>query len=627
VARPKRIQLVAGGGAIALLAAAWVLTRAGDDGGDTAATRDRPAATTAAAPTTTRPTTTTTTGPARPANTEWGALNLTDVTAAAGLDAPHAAKPPAGADGQAGGAAVADYDDDGDQDILLTRLGLPNRLLRNDGTGHFTDVAKSAGVQGPDRTDGYAGAVWADVDGDGHLDLFLTGAGRGGAALLRNDGTGHFADATAAAGLDGLAGSGLAGTASYGAAFDDWDHDGDLDLVVLHWYREPLDLQLAALDPTRKDFDPSALSPCALADQRRAEPLPAGASGSRSRLFTNDGDGTFTDVTASSGVAVDDIVGFQPVFTDVDGDGWDDLFVTGDYCTSRLYRNDRGRRFVDSTAKAGVGTDQNGMGSVVEDLDGDGHVDWFVSGIAAGDPSQCTNAEACGQAGDRLYLGDGTGRFTDATDRFGVRDGSWGWGAAAADLNQDGRLDLFLADGVRFDDPGSTTAGGPSPGGENDDDPSRLWVNTGAGPWPEAADRVGVRDRANGKAAVAFDADGDGDLDLLVANTDAPPVLYRNDTPKRPDGHWLILRLRAPGTPNPFAIGARVTVDVGGGTAPRPLTVKAGGSFQSGDPTDLHVGLGAAATVARIEVRWPGEATPQVLTDVAADRVVAITRP
>jgi hypothetical protein len=626
VARPKRIQLLAGGGAIALLAGAWALTRAGDGGRDAT---ERAAATTTAAPrrtTTTRPATTTTTGPPRPANTEWGALNLTDVTAEAGLDAPQAAHPPKGADGQAAGAAVADYDGDGDQDVLLTRLGLPNRLMRNDGTGHFTDVAKAAGAQGPDRTDGYAGAVWADVDGDGHLDLFLTGAGRGGAALLHNDGTGHFTDATATAGLGGLAGRGLAGTASYGAAFDDWDHDGDLDLVVLHWYREPLDLQLAGLDPNSKDFDPSTLSPCSLAAERRSKPLPAGAAGSRSRLFANDGHGTFTDVTASSGVDVDHLIGFQPVFTDVDGDGWDDLFLTGDYCTSRLYRNDAGRRFVDVTDRAGVGTDANGMGSVVEDLDGDGHVDWFVSGIAAA-PDQCGPPAACAQAGDRLYLGDGTGRFTDATDRFGVRDGSWGWGAAAADLNLDGRLDLFLADGVRFDDPGSTTAGGPAPGEGTDGDPSRLWVNTGTTPWTEAADRVGVRDRANGKAAVAFDADGDGDLDLLVANTDAAPVLYRNDTPARPDGHWLELRLRAPGTANPFAIGARVTVDVGDGSAPRPLTVKAGGSFQSGDPTDLHVGLGPAARVARIEVRWPGEDTPQVLTEVAADRLVDVTHP
>lgn len=624
MATSRRLQAAAAAGSVLLLAGAWFLTVSSED--DHRAAPSTAAAsrstTTATRPSSgTMPTTTSRPAPTRPPNTAWGGLNLTDVTAQAGLDEPQSADPPVGADGQTGGVAVADYDGDGDQDVFLTRVGLPNRLMRNDGTGRFTDVAKEAGVA-PDPTDGHAAAVWADVDGDGHLDLYLTGAGRGGALLLVNDGKGHFADATAAAGLDDLAGEGLAGTASFGAAFDDWDHDGDLDLVTLQWYTAPFELQLQTLPPP-DGTDPTAYEPCTLAGRRTAEPTPAGLVGSRSALFENDGSGHFADVTAASGVEVDRIVGFQPVFADADGDGWNDLFVTGDYCTSRLYRNLGGSGFQDITEEAGVGTDQNAMGSVVADLDGDGNLDWFVSAIAAPDQSACGPADVCSRAGNRLYLGDGDGHFTDATDRFGVRDGSWGWGAAAADLNQDGRLDLVLANGVRFRVPGQAPGATLRAGDEADGDPTRVWVNTGAGPWPEAAERIGAADRSNGKGVVAFDADGDGDLDVLIANTEVAPVLYRNDTPT---GHSLRLRLRAPGTANPFAIGARVTVHVGDGSGPRVLAVRAGGSFQSGDPTDLHLGLGGADLVARIEVRWPGRAAPQVLTDVAADRLVVVTR-
>ncbi|MFN8019533.1 MAG: CRTAC1 family protein [Acidimicrobiales bacterium] len=616
MAQSKRLQVIAGVGALALLAGAWLLTvRGGDDGPSEQAAATGAATTRTSRPprttTTTEPPTTSTTA-AKPANTRWGALNMTDVTEPAGLDAPQAKEAPFGADGQSGGAAVADYDGDGDQDVYLTRVGLPNRLMRNDGKGHFSDVAKAAGAQGTDPANGYAAAVWADVEGDGDLDLFLTGAGRGAALLLVNDGKGHFTDGTKAAGLDGIAGTGLAGTASFGAALDDWDHDGDLDLVALQWYKAPFEQQLAGIDPSK--MDPSRLEPCVLAKERAGAPQPAGLPGSLSRLYRNDGNGRFTDATAASGVDVDRIVGFQPVFADVDGDGWEDLLVTGDYCTSRLYRNAQGGRFTDATASAGVGTDQNGMGSAVADLTGDGNLDWFVSAIAA--TPECQAPDPCSRAGNRLYAGDGRGGFTDVTDQYGVRSGSWGWGAAAADLNLDGRLDLVLANGARYRTEGDSADPTLQAGDDSADDPTRVWVNTGDGPWPEVADAIGVRDRANGKAAVAFDADGDGDLDVLIANTLVAPVLYRNDTPHRSGSHWLGVRLRAPGTANPYAVGATVRLADG-----QQRTVRAGGSFESGDPTDLHFGLGPA-TSTTVEVTWPDGHTTRA--PAQADRMVEL---
>lgn len=623
MATSKRLQVGAAIAAVVLLGGAYVLTVSGEDGDGASPATSASTGAPGAAETVPDEV------PADPASEgDAGALRFTDATVEAGFDEPHASRELLTWDGFVAGVAVADYDADGDQDVYLPRIGLPNRLLRNDGDGRFTDVAEEAGATGTDPSNGYAAAVWADTDGDGDLDLFLTGAGTGSALLLVNDGTGRFVDGTRGAGLGVLGGRPPSSTLSYGATLHDWDRDGDLDLVALQWYRAPWERQLLTVAP------PTTPDPiCSLARGRRAQPASAYADlpGSRSMLLANDGTGRFSDVTETSGVDVDQIIGFQPLFSDVDGDGWDDLFITGDYCTSRLYRNLEGTGFEDITDAAGVGKDQNGMGSVVADLDGDGNLDWFVSSIADQGEGPCGPADPCQGAGNRLYLGDGAGSFTDATDDLGVRDGSWGWGAVGADLDQDGRLDLALANGQAFNVPDGVDDPMLTDTGDDDEDPTRLWRNTGAGPWPDVSQDVGVVERANGKGIVAFDADGDGDLDLLIANTEAAPTFYRNDTPTEAAGHWLQLRLRAPGTRNPFAVGARVTVDLGDGSPPRVLDVRAGGSYQSSDPTDLHVGLGDVDRIARIEVRWPDaadgpDAEPTVLTDVEADQLLEVER-
>lgn len=553
-----------------------------------------------------------------------GGLRFTDITASAGLDAPHTGRTLDGAEVQTGGAAAGDYDADGDVDLFLTRVGLPDRLYNNDGSGRFTDVAARAGVLVASPADGSAGAVFADADGDGRLDLFVTGNGRNGHTLFRNQGDGTFIDVTADSGLGLPPVDAEVGSASYGSAFADWDHDGDLDLVTLQWYSAGLGAEPSRLDGTNDDVDDM----CARADRARRRGAPADAPPTRSRLYRNQGGGRFVDVSSALGVDLGTIAGFTPTFADVDGDGWEDLLITGDFCTSRLYRNQEGRRFVDATEASGVGTDENGMGSVVEDIDGDGHLDWFVTSISyptaqGGCPIV---AASIGCSGNRLYLGNGRGRFTDGTDALGVRDGYWGWGAVAQDLDDDGARDLLVVNGYRDRPTGEAGADDPNAAlyDRMDRDPSRLWLGGEPGPWPEVSEAVGLDDRANGKALVAFDLEGDGDLDLAAANTEDPPTLYRNDTPRR--HHWLALRLRQPG-PNGWAVGARIKVAVDADGPAIPLEARAGGSFQSGDPSDLHVGLGDAERVARIEIRWPGTSTPQVLTDVAADQVLTVRRP
>ena len=544
-------------------------------------------------------------------DSELGGLTFVDVTLEAGLGEPQSARELEGDENISGSAAAGDFDDDGDIDIVLTRFGLPNLLYRNDGSGGFTEVAEASGVAAAVPPTGSGTPLLADVDGDADLDLFLTGNPSGGRALFLNDGDGTFTDSTAASGLDIPTTPGES-PQSFGAAFADWDHDGDLDLTVVEWYAGAL--QVEGMD-TIEDF--MSLSMCEKADT--LESLADNGAPtthhrpSLSRMYRNDGGAVFTDVTAGSGIDFSEVTAFTPTFADIDNDGWEDLLVAGDFCTSRIYLNEAGSGFTDITDSAGVGGDENGMGSVVEDFDRDGNLDWFVTSVSypTGDGNCPFVGHVNGCSGNRLYLGDGNGSFVDATDDFGVRDGSWGWGAIAEDLNNDGQTELFMANGYWGEDARE----------EFEDDPNRLWLGRAEGPRPEVSGVAGLDDRANGKAVIPFDMDSDGDLDLLVANTTDPPLLYRNDTPL--GNHWVRVELSQPG-PNTRGVGATVVVHPSGA---EPITreVRAGGPFQGSVPTELHFGIGDA-DIERIEVFWPGEEQPQVLTSPEADRLVVVER-
>lgn len=545
-----------------------------------------------------------------------GGVRFTDVTERAGLAEVHSRTDLTGESAMTAGAAVADVDGDGDLDLYLTRIGRPNRLLLNDGQGRFTDATDEAGVPGTDP-DGSSAAAFADVDGDADLDLVVTGAGAGGNVLYLNDGDGRFRDATAGSGLDDLPGlpDGRLPQA-HGVTFADYDRDGRLDLLVTHWDDViPAALADPAASELRPDEDGSLV--CARADwlAERGFPRVEGSPENRGRLYRNEGGGRFRDVTAELGLPFREVMGFTGSFVDVDGDGWEDLLLTGDFCTSRVFRNVEGASFEDVTEAAGVATDENGMGSVVADLDGDGSPDWFVTSIGpVGDELAPLTLGGFGSSGNRAYLNDGDGTFTDATDRLGLRNGGWGWGAAIEDFGNDGRPSVVMTNGYSV---GEEREGAGTPL----DDPMRYWQPDGDG-YVEVSAAVGLDDTGLGRALVPFDMDRDGDLDLLVANFGAEPRLYRNDTPAR---HWLTVQLDDPGTPgNRSGIGARVVVTPEGGD---PVTrwIIGGGSYESQVPTEAHVGLGDAAST-RVEVHWPGAAEPQVLDDVDADRVLVVRR-
>jgi enediyne biosynthesis protein E4 len=407
----------------------------------------------------------------------------------------------------AGGAAGGDLDGDGWHDLVVLRGDLTPRvrLLRNRGDGTFEDRTPGSGLEA--LTGIPNGAVLADANGDGTLDLILGGLEELPPQLLVNDGTGHFT----------LAASGLASARdTWSGALGDYDRDGDLDLFLGHWWR---------------------------------------FGGGTGHLWANDGTGRFQDVGTAAGVdgffAATDYT-FTPAWADVDSDGWPDLLLANDFGTSRALRNRADGTFEDD-ALSPI-TDENGMGSAVGDYDNDGDLDWFVSSIWDPDGNPLGN---WGVTGNRLYRNTGSGTFEDATTEAGVREGYWGWGSCFADLNNDGWLDLYHVNGFSV-----------FIAQEFHEDPARLFVSDGDGTFTQRAEALGVADTGQGRGVVCFDYDRDGDIDLFVANNSGFSRLFRNDGGNA--NRWLAVRLRGT-PPNTWAVGARIWVTTPSGTQMREL--------------------------------------------------------
>ena len=551
-------------------------------------------------------------------------IAFTEVTEASGLATPHSSTELTGESAMTAGAAVADIDGDGDLDIYLTRVGEPNRLLLNDGLGEYTDATDAAGVEGNDPMQGSSAAAFSDIDGDGDMDLVVTGAGQNGTVLYVNDGDGRFVDGTAGSGLDDLPALGEGRLSQmHGLTFADFDRDGDLDLLMTHWDDVvPSAIANASPGDIQSDDDGGS-TVCDRADYLRANGFPRAedAPENRGRLYRNDGAGNFQDVSAELGLPFEEIMAFTGNFADLDGDGWDDLLITGDFCTSRVFRNIEGQRFEDITAAAGVGADENGMGSVVRDLNADGLPDWFITSIGAvgEDAEPVLQLGGFGSSGNRAYMNNGDGTFRDSTDQLGVRNGGWGWGAAIEDLANDGSLAFAMTNGY--------ASGGESevddPAGSPSNDSLILWLPDGANSYLDDAEAAGLIDNGLGRALVPFDMDRDGDLDLLVTNFGSEPKLFRNDSPER---HWITVGLLDPATPgNHQGVGAKVVITAGNGNTVTQW-ISTAGSYESQRPAEAHFGLGEMDSVERIEVTWPGETVPQVVQDVRADQLLVISR-
>ena len=497
----------------------------------------------------------------------------------------------------AGGVAAGDYNNDGWVDLFIVRGDIgPNLLYRNERDGTFEDVAADAGLAyTKSATENYrnSGPGFADMDGDGHLDLFIGGLEGDPAKIYRNKGDGTFEDVTAGSGLEAM-------NARYtlSSAFGDYDLDGDLDMFLGHW-----------------------------GTQREV-----GAQVNTENLWQNVTEGgviRFADVSLASGISpsiIDDDpqesfgepnrydFSFSPTFAQITNDRYPDLVIASDFRTSRYYTNDGDGTFTDATDRDVI-IDRNGMGSTLGDYDGDGDLDWFVSSVWT-DPAVRT--EQFFTVGNRLYRNDG-GEFADVTEEAGVRDGSWGWGSCFADFDNDGDLDIYHTNGW--------------PPKEHftaynfDTDTSRLFLSDGEGVFTELSQEAGIVDHERGHGIVCGDFDNDGDVDIfqMHRNEVNAGTLWRNDL-----SGINYLRVKLNGrAPNTAAAGARITLTVNGEDQLREIMI--GSNFTSQNPLVQVFGLGSYSQ-ANLTVEWPpddqdpdGQTT--TMNNVEANQLLTIEHP
>ncbi len=501
------------------------------------------------------------------------------------------------------GLAWGDYDGDGDPDLFLVNEAGPltlsaeeaarsparSALYRNDGDGHFTEVTAAARL----AIDGWGmGASWGDFDGDGDLDLVVTRFGT--IVLERNDGDGGFTDVSGASGVDAFNGFWT------GVSWADYDRDGDLDLYVAGYVRYRDDP--AVTGRTTQQYQavvPFTLNPSSYPPQPNL-------------LLRNEG-GRFRDVARAAGVDNPAGRSLSAAWADLDRDGWPDLYVANDISDNALFRNLGNGRFEDLSHSAWVADPRGAMGLGVGDWDNDGDPDLFIAHWIAQE--------------NALYDHQGTPlRFLDIADQVGLGQIALdfvGWGTGFLDYDNDGRLDLFVANGSTF---------------EREDDPRRLvpmrnLVFWNAGPregFFEAGSAAGAALGVEnvGRGAAFADYDGDGDPDIAVSVNGGAARLLRNDGGER--GGWLRVVLRGPAAPTrpgrlrttTFANGAVVRLTAGGATQRREVDSEPSYLSQS-PPGEVRFGVGAVATIERLEVDWP-DGGRQAFTDLPANATVTL---
>ena len=517
-------------------------------------------------------------------------VRFTDVTAELGIEFRHI-------NGESGkkhfiepigsGVALFDFDNDGDLDLYFVNgSDLPgisssipptNRFYRND-DGAFTDITDKASV----GNTGYGlGCCVGDYNNDGFTDLYVTNYGPN--VLYRNNGDGTFTDVADTAGVDG-------DQFSSGCAFVDVDADGYLDLYVVNYVQ----------------FDPDTNPECT----RQGIPTyctPEALPGVADVFYRNNGDGTFTDVSEKSGVGATNGKGLGVVCGDVDNDGDVDIFVANDTTPNFLYRNERnGVKMTEDALFAGValseeGRAYSGMGANLGDFDNDGYLDIVITNF-----QDQTNS---------LYHNAQGGFFTEMSFAKGIGEKSLpylAWGVDFSDFNNDGWLDLFVANGHLDDniaeiDPIGTYA-----------QPNQLFLSDRGVNFTENPDAA-IAQRKVSRGTAFGDIDNDGDIDIVISNLKDTPTVLRNDGVNA--SQWLGIKLIGTHC-NRDAIGARVTVVSEDLTQMRE--VKSGSGYLSQNDLRLHFGLGAAMSVDTLTVRWLCGKV-QTLQDVETNQILVIS--
>jgi hypothetical protein len=495
-----------------------------------------------------------------------------------------------------GGIGLFDCDNDGKLDIVMVNGSTVDRykqggdllvtLWHQDADMKFTDITEKAGLT---RKGWGMGVAVADFDNDGLLDLFVTGYG--GNALYRNKGNCVFEDVTEKAGVRG-------GGLSTGAAWADYDRDGNVDLFVARYVHVDIN-NLPAPGSTKFCQFKGAPVQCG----------PWGMEGETDFLYHNRGDGTFEEVSKKAGV--DDpekYYGLGATWGDYDNDGWPDLFVADDATPNHLYHNNHDGTFTDEALVEGLALNSEGqalgsMGVTWGDYDHSGRLSMFVTEFA--------------DQPNTLYKNQGAKFFEDVAMPSGLGQPSLplvGWGTTFFDMDNDGWLDLFVANGhvyPQMDDVKGSAAYAQ---------PMLLHRNRRDGTFEEVSKAAGLADMPlKSRRGAAFgDIFSTGNVDIVVLNVGAPPTLLLNT--KQNDNHRVSFHLVGTKS-NRAAIGARVTIRAAGVT--QFDEVRGGGSYLSQNDLRLHFGLGSGTRMENVEIRWPsGKA--ETLHDVAADKIYTI---
>jgi hypothetical protein len=506
------------------------------------------------------------------------------------------------------GVALLDYDNDGDLDIYALQAGpleatvsladlasanadaggRTNRLFRNElvpeGRLRFVDVTAGSGLADA----GYGqGVAVGDIDNDGDPDIFLSNYGVD--RLFRNDGDGRFSDITSGTEIDGA-------RWTTSASFFDYDLDGDLDLFATYYvafnHQDPVECWFSGGTGAREYCGPLSLPP--LTD----------------RLWRNDGDGRFTDVSRESGIGAATGNGLGTVAADFDGDGRPDVYVANDQQANRLWANEGEGRFTDSALMSGAaynfaGAPEASMGISAGDFDGDGDEDLFMTHFF-------------GQT-NTLLVNDGGGGFSDHTDGANLGAASLrltGWGTRFFDYDNDGWLDLFIANGAVVARPSVRNGSAYA-------EPNQLFRNAG-GRFEDVSATAGpaVSLEAVSRGAAFGDVDNDGDVDIVVTNVDGPLQLLENRIGNR--RHWLSVRVRG-GATGRDGTGARVALLRSG----QPATwrrVHTDGSYLSASDGRIHFGLGDDPSIEAVGIEWPDGRREIWREGLGADAEVELTR-
>ncbi len=494
-----------------------------------------------------------------------------------------------------GGVALFDYDNDGLLDIFFTNgAAIPslektdatfsNRLFHNNGDGTFTDVTQKAGLSGI----GYSmGVATGDYDNDGFVDLYVAGFNRN--QLLHNNGNGTFTDVTDKAGVSGIV-VGMDKAWSVTAGWFDYNHDGLLDLLVVDYLN--YDVKTAALCSV--DKLPTYCAP------NDFEAMP-------NILYRNNGDGTFTDVSASSHIGQYRGKGMGVAFADYDGDGYTDIFVSNDTYPNLLLHNNGDGTFTDVATEAGVaynemGKTVAGMGADFRDLNNDGLPDIFHTAMF-GDSFP-------------LYANAGKGQFDDVTSSSGLSAETGGltaWGTGAFDFDNDGLKDLFTGDAAILDNSVEVEHRPYRL-------PNRVFRNVGNLKFEDVSWAAGAdfAVAAAHRGAAFGDLNNDGKVDVVVTVLNGLPEIWMNRT--KSDHHWITLNLVGV-KDNRDGLGTKVKITTAHGSQYNEATTAV--SYNSASDKRVHFGLGEDSVIDRIELSWP-TGIKQVLRNVKADQVLTV---